>query len=105
MKKLKLQILWLDDKVGFSVNQITSQTQLPITRYYFWPVTDAWEQLKLDLGSKPWFSNADQIQLLNLVSETINVWQNSRSLKPKDRVIEYKKLSLVHASIIWLQQH
>ena len=56
MQKLNLQVLWLDDSLGLAVNQQTSGGIFPLTPYYFWPISEAWEQIKFELDSKPWIT-------------------------------------------------
>ena len=52
MQNLNLQILWLNDSLGFCINCQTPKGIIPLTSYYFWPISDAWEQLKVELDSK-----------------------------------------------------
>ena len=56
----------------------------PLTQYYFWPKTEAWEQLKLELDSKPWLSEKDKILALNLTTDVVNYWQTSRKIENFD---------------------
>jgi len=102
VKQFQLQVLWLEDTIGFSVNQSISHIHLPLTSYYFWPLTDAWEQIKSELESKPWFCSSTQICLLNSIAEVINLWQLSRNLNPLERRNEYKKISSKDIFIIGL---
>ena len=79
MQKLNLQVLWLDDSLGLAVNQkVANGNVVPLTPYYFWPVSEAWEQIRFELDSKPWIPKEDRIRLLNLVVKTMNQWQDSR---------------------------
>jgi len=80
MQHLELQILWLDSSLGLAVNQKTSEGSLPLTPYYFWPVSEAWEQIRFELNSKPWLSENERIKLLNLVVDVMNKWQQSRTI-------------------------
>jgi 30S ribosomal protein 3 len=75
MKTLQLQILWLSTSIGISINQKTKTGSLPITPYYFWPVSEAWEQLRFELDSKSWIRGNEQIELLNISVEVMNQWQ------------------------------
>ncbi|KAK9843982.1 hypothetical protein WJX81_000959 [Elliptochloris bilobata] len=71
-----LNFLWLDKNVAVSVDQVFSKTQRsPLTEYYFWPIKDAWEELKAALEAKPWVSERDKVLLLNKTTEVINFWQ------------------------------
>jgi len=87
MQKLKLQILWLNDSLGFCINYKTPGSLLPLTSYYFWPVNEAWEQLKVELDSKVWIKEEEQVKILNLVVDTMNSWQQSRKYVTKHQLI------------------
>jgi 30S ribosomal protein 3 len=102
MEKFKIDVLWLEDSIGFSINQRILQHSLPLTTYYFWPMTDAWEQIELELDSKPWFCKEDKSLILNSITKAINIWQNSRRFSNRDRLIECKKISSKNVSIIGL---
>lgn len=78
MQNLNLQVLWLDDSLGLAVNQKTTEGIVPLTPYYFWPVSEAWEQIRFELDSKPWIPEEERVMLLNLVVKAMNEWQQSR---------------------------
>ena len=61
MYKLKLKVLWVENILGFGVDQLTIKQQSPVTLYYFWPRTEAWEQLKSELDSKLWLSKEEKV--------------------------------------------
>ena len=75
---LQLKVLWQKKFLGLSLNQVNKNSILPITPYYFWPRTTAWEQLKLELESKPWVSEEEKIRILNLTTDVMHFWQDSR---------------------------
>ena len=72
---LKLRVLWFKEFLGLAIDQEFSTQLYPLTAYYIWPKTEAWEQLKLELESKPWIDEKDKVTLLNKATEIINYWQ------------------------------
>lgn len=80
MSNLKLQVLWLDSSLGLAVNQKTINNSIPLTPYYFWPISEAWEQIRFELDSKQGITEEERVRLLNLVVDTMNEWQKSREV-------------------------
>ena len=73
--QLKLKVLWLKNFLGFAIDEVVHQTSYPLTSYYFWPRTAAWDQLQIELNSKVWFSVEEKIRILNLVTSIMNRWK------------------------------
>jgi len=78
---LELKVLWAKKFLGLSVNQVTKNKVVPLTVYYFWPKTEAWEQLKIELDSKPGITQGAKAEVLNLTSDIIKFWQKERDNK------------------------
>ena len=84
--QLKLRVLWFRDFLGLGINQVTLEQQYPITSYYFWPRTEAWEQLKSELDSKTWLSKTEKVEILNLTTDIINYWRQYRNTENSQNV-------------------
>ena len=76
---LKLKVLWLKNILGLAIDQTVIKQPYPLTQYYFWPRTEAWDQLKLELDSKPWLSEKEKIVILNLATDIISHWRTNRN--------------------------
>jgi 30S ribosomal protein 3 len=85
-QQLKLKVLWLKNILGLSIDQILVDHAYPVTQYYFWPKTEAWDQLKLELDSRPWLSEKDKIVVLNLTTDIVNYWHTSRKVEKLDSI-------------------
>lgn len=70
-----LKVVWLDKDVAIAVDYVISKGTSPLTPYYFWPRSDAWQELKDELDKKTWINETEKIELLNQATEVINFWQ------------------------------
>ena len=96
MVKFKLRVLWLENSLGLAINQINSNLSIQLTAFYFWPKTDAWEQLKVELQSKPWIEKRDTIKLLNDISNIMNHWKKNRKIEGLEGVrLQYKEIEFI----------
>ena len=96
MVKFKLRVLWLENSLGLAINQINSNLSIQLTAFYFWPKTDAWEQLKVELQSKPWIEKRDVIRLLNDISNIMNHWKKNRKIEGLEGVrLQYKEIEFI----------
>ena len=77
--KLKLKVLWFKNFLGLGINLVATKQQIPLTSYYFWPKTIAWEQLEFELDSKLWLDDKEKIKILNLTTNIINYWSHYRN--------------------------
>ena len=96
--QLKLRILWVKDSLGLAVDQIGLEEHYALTPYYFWPKTEAWEQLKLNLNSKFWLTQDDKMAILKTTSEVMEYWlfyRNSTTVKKfKEEFKDVKVITL-----------
>jgi 30S ribosomal protein 3 len=85
--QLKLKTIWGKNYLGLAIDQVIGSYQLPITTYYFWPRTEAWEQLRLELELKPWIQEEEKIKVLNSAARLMNLcMQEYRNTESIDNV-------------------
>ena len=79
-----------------AVDQTILKQSYPLTQYYFWPRTEAWDQLKLELDSKPWLSEKEKIVILNLTTDLISYWRQNRTTeKIEDLTNNFSEVTFV----------
>ena len=86
-QQLKLRVLWLKNVLGLAIDQTMVNQSYPLTQYYFWPRTEAWDQLKLELDSKPWLSEKEKINILNLATDVINHWRRYKDTEKVENIV------------------
>jgi 30S ribosomal protein 3 len=85
-QQLKLKVLWLKNVLGLAIDQTVIKQSYPLTQYYFWPRTEAWDQLKLELDSKPWLSEKEKIIILHLATDIITHWRTNRNTDAVNKI-------------------
>nr|NP_849006.1 putative ribosomal protein 3 [Cyanidioschyzon merolae strain 10D]QFV17085.1 hypothetical protein [Cyanidioschyzon merolae]QFV17263.1 hypothetical protein [Cyanidioschyzon merolae]BAC76168.1 ycf65 [Cyanidioschyzon merolae strain 10D] len=79
--KLKLKVVSSNQLLAIAVDQeMKNKWFMPVTCYYFWPTTDAWNLLKTELESKRWISAIQRKVLLDEATYVINHWQSNSIL-------------------------
>ena len=94
--RLKLKIIWRKNFLGFALDQKSGQNSYPVTPYYFWPRTEAWDQLKLELDSKNIIME-EKIKILNLVTDVMNSWGQNKNRKTQKNYfndVEYVEIQI-----------
>nr|YP_009538704.1 putative ribosomal protein 3 [Lepocinclis ovum]AYQ93757.1 putative ribosomal protein 3 [Lepocinclis ovum] len=87
MLHFRLKFLWFGTKgIAVSLDQVSlnSNKVLPLTEYFFWPRSDAWDEMRICLKSKTWISSNDLVFILNQLTEVINFWQEKNDLKAEN---------------------
>ena len=70
-----LKFLWLEDYIGVSLDYKVGNKTIPAFSYYFWPKTDAWEDIKNELEKSNLFPSDTLIFVLNNITDVINFWE------------------------------
>ena len=94
--RLRLKIAWFKNFLGLAIDQVNSNQQYFLTPYYFWPKTEAWEQLKLELDSKVWLTQEEKIEILKVVKDVMEYWLSYRTTKTVDNLKEeFQKFEII----------
>jgi 30S ribosomal protein 3 len=93
MQLFNIQVLRLDNSLGFAINQTTAKTKVALTPFYFWPISDARQQIKLELESKSWLKESERFKVLNFVIETMNRWENSQAYNSQAKNMMYENIT------------
>lgn len=95
--QLKLKVLWFKESLGLAIDQELCNQVYPLTSYYMWPKTEAWEQLKLELDSRPWLTKEKKVQVLNLSTEIMNYWKEHQKVESTKQFSSYfQKINFVN---------
>jgi 30S ribosomal protein 3 len=85
MERFVLKFLLLEKVIAVCLDQRISQDRLnPLTEYFFWPQKDAWEDMKKFIDNNDWISQKDTVNILNTITEVINLWEESSEFKKED---------------------
>jgi|SRR6056297_410490 len=80
-------LIWQENSLGVAIDQIRGDDSIPITGYYYWPRSDAWSQILIELKTKKWISHQERVFLMGKTAEILNVFverQLRTSEKQKD---------------------
>ena len=94
--ELKLKVFWFKNVLGLAIDQVTLNQKYPLTTYYFWPKTEAWEQLKLEVDSKLWITKKEKEKILQTTGDVIKYWLSYRNTKTVDNLKEeFKEIDVL----------
>ena len=93
---LKLKIFWFKNFLGLAIDQVNLKQNYSLTPYYFWPKTEAWDQLKLELDSKLWIKKHEKERILKTAREVMEYWLSYRNAKTvKSFKEEFKEIEVI----------
>ena len=94
--ELKLKVFWFKNVLGLAIDQVNLNQKSPLTNYYFWPKTEAWEQLKLELDSKLWLTKKEKEQILQTTGDVMKYWLSYRNTKTVENLKEeFKEIDVL----------
>ena len=80
-QRFGFRLVWGENSIGIAIDEIFLTAPSLITNYYYWPQTDAWEQIRLDLETKIWIPKDEQRKILNTITEILNSWKKNTNPK------------------------
>jgi|TARA_B110000971_G_C20017424_1_gene504640 30S ribosomal protein 3 len=94
---LKLKVAWFKNFLGLAIDQVSlDKQQYSLTSYYFWPKTEAWKQLELELDSKLWLNQEEKVKILKTAGDITNYWVSYRNTKSVNQLKEdFKRVEVV----------
>ena len=87
-QRFGFRLVWGENSIGIAIDEIFLTTPSLITNYYYWPQTDAWEQIRLDLETKIWIPKDEQRKILNTITEILNSWK--KNTNPNNSIRYFK---------------
>lgn len=98
--KLELKVFCVEGFLGLAIDQVSENFSLPLTPYYIWPRTNAWDHLKIELDSKKWISYNEKIKMLNYIVEIMNFWRETQNVSDvKNLRLKFPELKVVNVVI------
>ena len=98
--RLRLKVAWFKNFLGLAIGQVNSSQHHFLTPYYFWPKTEAWEQLKQELAFKPWLKKEEKIRILNSAAEVMNFWKiNRKTARIEDVIGIFKDVRFIKITV------
>lgn len=102
LAEFRLKFIWFGNKgIAVALNQIYNDKSFPITEYFFWPRSDAWDEMRVCLKSKAWISSNEVIYVLNQLTEVVNFWQEKNN-DLQSEIIVYVKEKFPDCDFIFL---
>jgi 30S ribosomal protein 3 len=72
--KFLFSLVWHKNLLGVAIDQVRGDECIPLTGYYYWPRSDAWSQILIELESKKWISYKEKLFLMDKTSEILNTF-------------------------------
>jgi len=72
--KFAFRLICYENLLGVAIDQIRGEASIPLTGYYYWPRSDAWSQILIELESKNWISSKEKVFLMDKTAEILNAF-------------------------------